>query len=430
MERRLRHSLILLLLGLLLLPAAQQILGLVTEEPLHGINHVARKPQFSVRNWFAGTLQDSLLDFTTQQIGFEPSLVRLNNQLYYSLFHTAHANKVAIGKGGALYDPKQIESALGMDYAGTPALLANLLKFRQLQEILQKKNIRLAMVLVPGKGIGLPHLIPDGYPAPSPATNYNALKRMTDSLHLPYLDLINWYKDTKSTSNFPLYATTGNHWSEYCATLAADTLIGYLQAYTGTELNRIKVKSVHFPVPASIVDNDLNLGMNLMYTPPVPEMAYPEVEFTGRPRKLRVLTIGDSFYSKMFTEFSGDIFEQSHFWFYFRELHRREAPAALPTAQVDLRKEIESQDVILLYMVDSHLRELGFGFVEAAIAAFQDHPWREQEIARISKDISRDPNWIGQIATKASAIGVPLDTMLRRDAIWVLENTRVTMVPH
>lgn len=430
MERRLRHTLIIAMLGLLLLPLAQQLLGLVQEAPLHGIGHVARKPQFSIENWFAGTLQDSLHEFATQQIGFEPSLVRLNNQLYYSLYHTAQANKVAIGKGGALYDPAQIESALGMDYAGNDALKAQLLNVTQLHEILKKKGIRFTVVLVPGKGIGLPHLIPECYPAPSPATNYSAIDRMADSLHLPTLDLIAWYNDAKATSNYPMYASTGNHWSEYCATLAADTLLGYLQAYTQTELNRIRIKKVHYPVSASVVDNDLNLGMNLIFTPPAPQMAYPELEYAGKPKKLRVLTIGDSFYSKMFHEFSGQVFEQSHFWFYFRELHRLEDLAVHPTAQVDIRKEIESQDVVLLYMVDSHLREMGFGFVEAALAAFQDRQWREKEIARISGDISKDSNWMGQIATKAAASGVPLDTMLRRDAIWVLENTRVTLVPH
>lgn len=425
MEWKARHILILMLMALMFLPMLQQLGQFWKERPLFGIGMNATKPRWELKNWLNGTYQDSINAYAMQNAGFHNAFVRLNNQYFYSFYHTAQANKVIIGRDNCLYDQAHIDSYLGKDYLGEKAILKKMLDLQQVREIFKKKKIELVLVLVPGKGMSLPQYIPGEAPAKGTKTNYQTFTRIADSLLIPQLDLAKWYSDQRFSSIYPLYPLGGNHWSEYCGTLAADTLFGYISKQMQTELNRFTVTKVHYPSPASPVDDDINLGMNLLFPLPATPMAYPEIQWKGRPKRLKVLTIGDSFYFKAFTDFSGSAFEQSKFWFYFRELHEASQPKPKSNAEVDLRMEIESKDLILLYVADPHLKDLGFGFIESTLEAYRDPEWRAQQLNRIVADIRKDPEWMLKISEKASAQNLPLDTMLHRDAVWVLENSRL-----
>jgi hypothetical protein len=425
MGKRLRYSLIFLMLGILFLPMLQQLLGIWREAPLFGIGDEAPKPKLTLQNWLETGYQDSMANYVNRNAAFHNSLVRLNNQLSYSLFRTAQANGVIIGKENCLYDRVHIDSYTGKDFLGEARIHQKIKLVAQLRDLLKKKGIELLVVMVPGKGTALPEYLPKGTPEAGVNTNYKSFAKLLDSLQMPYLDLIKWYHAQKAVSKYPLYPTGGNHWSEYCGTIAADTLLGFLEKFTGKELPRFEVKQVHYPLPASPIDDDINLGMNLVFHHQAPMMAYPELVWNDKPKKLHVLTIGDSFYFKMFTDFSGEAFESSHFWFYFREFHINGQRQTFRRHELDLRLEIESQDVVMLYMADPHLTDIGFGFVEETLKAYHDPAWRRPRINRIRQDIQKDPAWMQKIADKAAAAGVPVDTMLERDAIWVLENSRI-----
>jgi hypothetical protein len=425
MERKARHILILMLMAVMFLPMLQQLGQFWKEKPLFGIAMNAPKPRLELKNWLDGTYQDSIDAYATQNAGFHNALVRLNNQYFYSIYHTAQANKVVVGRDNCLYDQAHIDSYLGKDYIGEQAILDKMLDLQRIREIFKKKKIELVLVLVPGKGMSLPQYIPGEARAKGVKTNYQSFSRMADSLSIPQLDLVKWYSDQRFSSIYPLYPMGGNHWSEYCATLAADTLFGFISKQMQTELNRFSVTKVHYPSPASPIDDDINLGMNLLFPISATPMAYPEIQWKGKPQKLRVLTIGDSFYFKAFTDFSGPIFEQSKFWFYFRELHQTGQPNPKSNAEVDLRMEIETQDLIMLYVADLHLTDLGFGFIESALEAYLNPEWRSQQLGRIVGDIQKDPEWMAKISEKAAAQNLPVDTMLLRDAVWVLENSRL-----
>jgi hypothetical protein len=425
MGKRLRYILVLLSLATLSLPMMQQTIQFWEEKPLNGIGNNPKNPTLCVKNWLNGTYQDSLSRFVTTNIGFHHDLVRLNNQLYYSLYRTAQANKVVIGKENCLYDQVHIDSYLGKDYIGQSAIYKKIAAYLALRNLLKKKDITLLLVVVPGKGTALSDFLPANQEAKIGPSNYEVFANGLDSLHVPYLDLVKWYQQVEGQSKYPLYALGGNHWSEYCGTLAGDTLLGFMEMQLHAEINRYHVRKVNYPVAPSPIDDDINLGMNLLLPIQNAPMAYPEIEWQGIPRRFRVLSVGDSFYFKAFTELTVQSFQQSHFWFYFRELYLQGQEQPFTNDKVDLLLEVESQDVILLYLAEPHLTDLGFGFIEQTLAAYHAPEWRKTQLQRIINDIQKDSQWMVQIADKAKNQGVSFDSMLLKDAVWVLENSRI-----
>jgi SGNH hydrolase-like domain, acetyltransferase AlgX len=422
MKDKVKYALVVLLFGLLFLPLLQLTLGLVTESPLSGLTQDFQKPKLSIANWSSGNFQDSLNNYLNQNCGFHNFLIRLNNQYYYSSYHTAVANKVIVGQDNFLYDQQHINAYTGADFLGDSLLRRRMVMMRDLRDYLAKKNVKLLFVLVPGKATGAPEHLPIGTPTPG-VTNYQVTKRLADSLGIPALDFIAWYQREKATSPYPLYPSGGIHWSTYCSTLAADSLLGYVAAATATPLSRFKIERVNMSPGPVGEDGDINAGMNLLFPLPTTPMAYPEIRWLPQPPKLRVLTVADSYYFHPYSDFTNHAFASSHYWFYFRELYKMHDPKAYLNAEIDFAKEMLEQDVVMLYVSDAHLVDFSWGFLDAAMNYFRG-PLPPSEILRVSNEIKADSSWYAQIQAKAANEHLPVDSMLKRDAIWVLEMNR------
>ena len=103
---------------LLILPAIQQYTGFIPEKPLKGAIAKPEVPVLSLKTWFDVSFQESYDDYLEQGIGFRPTLIRINNQIAFSLFDTALANSVIIGKDNYLFELNYIKAYEGIDFAG------------------------------------------------------------------------------------------------------------------------------------------------------------------------------------------------------------------------------------------------------------------------------------------------------------------------
>lgn len=425
MQKRLPHILVILLFGLLFLPMTQLALNLFDEPKLEGIAKTAVSPTWRWSDWMKGSFQDTLTEYANQHCGFHSTMVRLNNQYYYTVFNTAITNHVVIGKQGYLYDKAHIAAFTGSDFLGNDSILSRVEAIRDLREILGKKGIRLMLVLLPGKGTGVPEFLPEGTPPAGQQTNYKSYQRLTDSLQLPTLDLVAWYKLQKNVSPYPLYPSGGIHWSQYCATIAADTLLGFIEQQIQTPLNRFEISEIEYPAQPRGEDGDIDRGMNLLFPNSGYPMAYPKVKWKGIDPKFSVMTVGDSYYFKAFTDFTGAAFAKSSFWFYHNELHTLGNLVIRSNDEVDIIREIESNDLIILYCADANLKLFSWGFVEDALRAYRDPVRREAEIDGIVANIRKDPNWLQVIQHFADSTHLPLDSLLRANASYVFETARI-----
>src|SRR5690554_7205128 len=78
---------------LLTLPMLQQTTGFFEPEPLKGDFVVLEKPTLTSENWWSGEFQEEYEGYMNQNIGFRPFFVRTYNQMQFSLFNQAKADR-------------------------------------------------------------------------------------------------------------------------------------------------------------------------------------------------------------------------------------------------------------------------------------------------------------------------------------------------
>jgi len=237
----------LMLIGLVF-PLIQAQLSIFELRKLDGSFDKKVRPVFSKENWFKGSFQDSLQDYTEENIGFRNFLVRLNNQMAFWLFNEARAKQVIIGKSNYLFEQNYIDSYFGRDFIGEDAIADKVYKLKFISDQLKNKGIDLMVVITPGKGDFYPEYIPDKYyEGESNQRNYTIYLEELKKKNIPTIDFNAYFKLQKSKSDYPLYTKGGIHWSHYAELLAGDSIISFVEkmkAYGVTELARTGVVSI------------------------------------------------------------------------------------------------------------------------------------------------------------------------------------------
>jgi hypothetical protein len=101
-------------------------------------------------------------------------------------------------------------------------------------------------------------------------------------------------------------------------------------------------------------------------------MAYPTFQIKNPElNKHKTTVIADSYYWGMFNSgFSSTVFNNGKFWFYNQEVYpdHYEKPTMVPN--IDFKKEISENEVIILLSTDANLYRFPFGFSELFIQNF------------------------------------------------------------
>jgi len=87
--------------------------------------------------------------------------------------------------------------------------------------------------------------------------------------------------------------------------------------------------------------------------------------------KLKVLTIGDSFYYMMrSTGFQYNVYEDAEYWYYNKTIlpTRDKDVLALDT---DLKEELKDIDTVVLICTEAAIHQLGWGFIGKAHEAYE-----------------------------------------------------------
>ena len=101
----------------------------------------------------------------------------------------------------------------------------------------------------------------------------------------------------KQTGNELLFPKQGNHWSEYGALLAADSLISYLEQLRSIRMIHPVWTKVEHTNEARYSDDDIAKTLNLISPITTETFSYPDIKFTGDKTavKPKIIFVGDSF---------------------------------------------------------------------------------------------------------------------------------------
>jgi hypothetical protein len=429
-------SLLMIMLGL---PLIQRTIPVFDETPLKGAFTIPQKPTGSYKTVLDGTFQEAYNDHFEHTIGFRPMLVRINNQIAFSVFDTALANGVIIGKENYLFEINYIKAIKGWDFLGEEVIESQVQKAAFVHKKLKEANKTLLFVFAPGKASYFPEYIPDKYlNQPSGEnTNYAVFGEKFKKYDLPLIDFNKWFMLMKDTVSYPLYPQCGIHWSAYGVAMATDSLINYIEKDRNIDMVDFGWNGFDFPDTLRSPDYDIAEGMNLLFSIPHYNMAYPKVWFGNNEGKTRpnAIVVADSYYWNIFGKGYADrIFNDNNFWYYNAEAHNPAWTAPRKIAEMDMLSELGKADVIIIMATEANLYRFPYGFIDRAYESLVkssdlerseiptiNNTIKESEILEIMTSIDNNQDYKKSVMEKANARGISYQEMLRLDATWVWE---------
>lgn len=468
---------------LLLLPISQYYFNFIEVGKLDGAFTLQSEPKFTFKSWFDGDFQEKYDRHLEDSIGFRNYMIRAYNQFNYSLFNVAKSPGCVVGKDKQLYLRSYIEGYLGLNFKGEEKIDDEISKLKRIQDALSDQGKTLLLVFAPGKASFCPEYISDEYDVNSKTTsNYDYYIKKCKELQVNLIDLNQYFKDIKTTSKYPLYPQNGVHWSHYGMYLGIDSIVKYIEKKRNINISDIIVDEINMSDSVVHPDFDVEANMNLMFEINKPAMPYLKFSYNENESSIKpkVLTISDSYYWQIYgANIPHNIFQFGGFWFYFKTIYPERNGVAVKVDDINLKEELLSQDVIILMGTEATLHLFPYDFIDKSYEFFienngeslveyyinkikKDTDWydsivekakannisvdeqlkldaefmagqestkkensvdeKEKRIEEIIINIKSDLEWFHHVKQKAIEQNIDIDTMLRRDAIWVYEN--------
>jgi len=420
MTVKIKNIVFIILLATLTLPAIQHRYNIFSVRPLDGDFVLNQKPSFTWNSWTDGTFQAGLDSYLEDHIGFRNFFVRLNNQIEFSLFHKANAEGVVVGKDRMLFEYDYIRAYTGGDFIGKETLDKKLGRMKFLQTYLKNQfNIDFLFVLEPSKARSYPENIPDRYLNDGLSiSNYEYISQKVKGSGINYIDLNKYFRQIKDTSTYLLYPKYGIHWSENTMPAVADTLVKTIEHIRNIELPEYEVQSVIFG--DSLADSDYDVGktMNLLWRMPHPEMPYPVFSFNpdNSGEKPMVLAVADSYYWNIFnTRIPKNLFANEAFWYFNAKVYPEFYFGEKWVSQLDIKSEIEKQDIILLSVTERFLYKFDWGFIDQVYDIYAPD-YSGDIIYKYENLIRLDAQWFDRIQKESKKENISLEQAIKTEA--------------
>lgn len=415
-------------MGLLILPAIQKESPLIKVKRLHGDYVLASKPVFEWENWFNGKFQEEFDTYLEDHIGFRPLLVRLTNQIDFSLFNLTRAEGVVIGENGYLYEYDYIRAYTGGDFLGEANIDKRMRRVKFVQEHLKKEyDVDFVVVFEPGKASVYPEYIPQNYLETSNVgNNYDSFLKKAKEHGVRFIDYNSYFQMLKDTVPYPLYAHYGTHWTPYGMSFVADSLVRYMEKLRKMEMRTLHVDSIVVEQKPREEDYDIAFAMNLLFRLPDREkLAYPVFSFGPPAWKYlpMVLVVGDSYFWNIFnTNIPYILFKNQAFWYFGKWVYPETYRDTLQVSQLNLRKEVEKQEFVFLMVTERFLHKFDWAFVDNLYKIYGITS-KYDKLYDFMAGIWNYTEWFDLIIEKSEKRKIPLSEMLELEARYVYQMT-------
>jgi len=426
MSRRsqiLKNILIFLMLVILFIPLIQNTLKLFTVRDLKGSFKLSPDIEFISEYWFSGLFQENKEKYVNEHFGFRNTLVRTNNQVKFNLFKKTSNIETVIGRDNYLFAKAYIESYTGENFVGSEKIIATCGVIKALQDKMQEQGKIFLPVLAPNKARVLNNYLPAGVSIKN-ISNYEAMLICFKKLNVRYLDFNAYFMENYKTSPYPLHPKYGVHWSSYGHTLAADSIINYINYHYHVNTPRLDwKKNIVLSDSLRELDYDAGDGMNLFIDRmPSEKMAYPAYQYkdtaNARPP---LLVVGDSYnFGLEMTGIQNRIFSDYKFLYYFKELlpYSEDKEAFL---KLNLKEEIENHKVFLMIATEHNLKDFGWGFPEKTLNILngkEDNIMDDytREVKMMEMVVRKNKDWYDDVVEMAFLSHRDIDTLVMEAA--------------
>lgn len=417
---------IFLLIGLLL-PLIQKVAPFYESRPLNGSQIQHSDIDFTWSGFMKGSYQKKKEDYLIDSIGFKNEMVRINNQMAYSLFNIPRAKSIVLGKQEYFYEQNYIDEFNGLNFIGDDSIKSIVKRLAEFRNILEGKGKKLFFVIAPGKASFYPEYIPKPFSSKEGQnTNYKSYTKYLSLMNINTIDFRSYFNSIKDDSEYPLIPQTGIHWSFYGQKIAIDSIISFMEYNFNYDLPRAILDTLIIGPPVK-TDIDLEKAINLFFKIGNLEMAIPEFHFESKKGKDKVscITIADSFYWQMFNKgMSSKCFTNGKFWYYSKRIYPDFYKNGLKVNDVNVWEKIEETDVVMFLVTEATLYKFPFDFFKELKKNPQDtisFKEREEKIISIIKRIRNNKKRFDLVKKKARKQNKSTEETLYQEAKYLFD---------
>jgi hypothetical protein len=150
--------------------------------------------------------------------------------------------------------------------------------------------------------------------------------------------------------------------------------------------------------------------------------------------KPRFLCISDSYFAGIIkTRIPANVFSDYHYWLYYDAIFPESYVKEKKVSGLDIKKEIEKQDVVCMLATEASLAQFPYGFIDDAYERYapKDNNYYELKkkefrlfVATFFVNVENDKIWKAQLVKSAKEKGVPESVEFFNNALWLYTNNQ------
>ena len=212
------------------------------------------------------------------------------------------------------------------------------------------------------------------------SSNYQTFIELLRTEGVNTLDMPAVLRDQKEHVPFPLFAFTGAHWDDVAACWATQGVVAALESSLKRRLTHLTCEPVIMRDEPREGDLDLAQLCNIWWPGqlihPTPYPKTKALHADGETRPTAVI-IGTSFSWALLRFFDyHKVFKARDFYYYYQTNYSFPSGKIrkIDHANLDWEKDVFSRDAVIIEINEAVVWQVGFGFIEAALAQLEPKP--------------------------------------------------------
>ncbi len=337
---------------------------------LSGVTVMAELPPVTASSLLSGEFQSVFSEYIEQNMPGRPLMVRLRNQLSFSLFESAPNQNYRMSRHQNIFSSGNIDSYLQYRKPVTEAEAEELVdRLERLEALLADHGMQMYLFITPCKVRyymdDLPWVSRVMAPEQGPG-NYERLMAALSESGLAYFDAVEYMDTHTFDPRVPLFYHTNYHWSVYVGNCVGAAFGDYLEEKSGFNLPEIKVSAEPCEEPV-YPDADVSAVFNLLSDPK--ETYYRSVIEVTDPGTdaPNVFFRGGSFMGQSiiplitYRYFGRDVYMENAQLFTDRLSQSEEFH---DYGEMDLAALMDGMDIVVLEVNEPSIPSMSFGFID------------------------------------------------------------------
>ena len=196
----------------------------------------------------------------SKELRLRNSFIRVNSQLYYSLFKKSFAqdSQLIVGENNMLFEMGYI-TAYCHQHEMPYNELSQLNNLKELSDYFTSRGKTFIYVITPSKAEYMPNAIPKRFHCQDVgiSAHINTIKQLLDARHVRYIDGPSLMVEATQKYGTPMFPQGGTHWNWLGSTVCTSAIIHRINEDKRFELPILKFNYVMGKVDPDDSDNDL-----------------------------------------------------------------------------------------------------------------------------------------------------------------------------